>query len=423
MAVTKITDENIVDVDASKLTGSFGTNVDGSNLTNISIGKTVTKATSDPTQETNPADGVGTLYLNTSSGELFCCVDATTDFNVWKNTGLGTTGTIEYVVPNNYVYQGTQNGYSLGGHLNYSAIQQISFTSDGNSSTIGQLNWSTYNNGGTQSETDGYTFQGYDWGGTPNRRYEIQMFSFANGGNAVTTGFETLPQSSEYAASSGSSSTDGIHCYIAGGYSGDAGGNVSSIQSFSFPTTSNAIYVGDLSASAVASSGWGWSYDNTYGYQAGGSMWPITDNVKSIQKFPFAQSGVAGSVISSELTVARRHCIGQGICSATHGFAAGGDMGSNNETNVIDKMSFASEAAMTDHGDLFQSDSYGAGNATSTTHGYVFGGQKMPSYTKVNHIQKFAYSSNTTANDIGNMTGTSGNDANGEVKSVGGCHN
>ena len=42
------------------------------------------------------------------------------------------------------------------------------------------------------------------------------MFSFANGGNAVTTGFETLPQSSEYAASSGSSSTDGIHCYIAG---------------------------------------------------------------------------------------------------------------------------------------------------------------------------------------------------------------
>ena len=35
MAVTKITDENIVDVDASKLTGSFGTNVDGSNLTNI----------------------------------------------------------------------------------------------------------------------------------------------------------------------------------------------------------------------------------------------------------------------------------------------------------------------------------------------------------------------------------------------------
>ena len=150
MAVTKITDENIVDVDASKLVGSFGT-LDASNLTNLTIGKSVTKTTSDPTQETNPADGVGSLHLNTSSGELFCCVDATTDVNVWKNTGLGTTGTIKYVVPNNYVYQGTQNGYSLGGHLDFGDIQKFSFTSNGNSTTIGQLAWSTYEGVGSQS--------------------------------------------------------------------------------------------------------------------------------------------------------------------------------------------------------------------------------------------------------------------------------
>ena len=414
MAVTKITDENIVDVDASKLVGSFGT-LDASNLTNLTIGKSVTKTTSDPTQETNPADGVGSLHLNTSSGELFCCVDATTDFNVWKNTGLGTTGTIKYVVPNNYVYQGTQNGYSLGGHLDFSDIQKFSFTSNGNSTTIGQLAWSTYNGVGSQSETDGYKCKGTDWGGTPSSRYDIQMFSFASEGNSVATGFYALDAGTEYSHGGSSSSTDGIHCYFTGGWNGTLGGGITAIQSFSFPATSDAIDVGDLSTDA--NSGWGWSYDNTYGYHAGGyGDSNGGENVKRIQKFPFAQSGIAGSVISSELTVARRHCNGQGVCSSSHGFVAGGDTGNNNETNVIDKMSFATEATMTDHGDLNYAVSYMAGNASSTTDGYVFGGQYMPNYTKVDHIQKFAYSSNTTASDIGNISA-------GPLKSVAGCHN
>ena len=139
MSVTKVTDENIVDVDASKLVGSFGT-LDGSNLTNVTVGKTVTKATSDPTQETNPADGVGTLYLNTSSGELFCCVDATTDFNVWKNTGLGTTGKIEFSSGPQYF---GNRGLFFGGNwtqMTTDAIQYLSIPSLSNTTTFGDLN-------------------------------------------------------------------------------------------------------------------------------------------------------------------------------------------------------------------------------------------------------------------------------------------
>ena len=53
----------------------------------------ITKSSSDPTASTNPAGGVGTLYLNTTSGEMFSLTDATGGANVWTNIGDGT-GTV-----------------------------------------------------------------------------------------------------------------------------------------------------------------------------------------------------------------------------------------------------------------------------------------------------------------------------------------
>ena len=46
--------------------------------------------TTDPAADTNPAGGVGSMWLNTTSGELYSCTDATADANVWTNTGDGT---------------------------------------------------------------------------------------------------------------------------------------------------------------------------------------------------------------------------------------------------------------------------------------------------------------------------------------------
>ena len=50
----------------------------------------ITKNASDPTVSTNPSGGVGTIWANTSSGEMYICTDATTNANVWTNTGEGT---------------------------------------------------------------------------------------------------------------------------------------------------------------------------------------------------------------------------------------------------------------------------------------------------------------------------------------------
>ena len=50
-----------------------------------------TVATSDPATNTNPSTGVGTLWLNKNSGNMWCCTDATSNANAWSNIGYGST--------------------------------------------------------------------------------------------------------------------------------------------------------------------------------------------------------------------------------------------------------------------------------------------------------------------------------------------
>ena len=38
---------------------------------------------SNPAIDTNPTDGVGTKWVNTTSGQIFICTDATAGENIW----------------------------------------------------------------------------------------------------------------------------------------------------------------------------------------------------------------------------------------------------------------------------------------------------------------------------------------------------
>ena len=110
-----------MDADNFKINGAQGS--DGQVLTSTGSGvaweaavssfasltdTTVTNA--DPTITTNPSSGVGTIWVNSTSGETYVCTDATSNANVWKNIGDGT-GTIAFsssggtkVTTGGYVY-------------------------------------------------------------------------------------------------------------------------------------------------------------------------------------------------------------------------------------------------------------------------------------------------------------------------------
>ena len=93
-----ITDAKITGLSASKLTGALPA-ISGASLTGIP--NEITQQGSDPTVRTNPAGGVGTMILNTSSGKLFICTDSTAGANVWKAGESGTvvpSYTLNYLV-------------------------------------------------------------------------------------------------------------------------------------------------------------------------------------------------------------------------------------------------------------------------------------------------------------------------------------
>ena len=118
-------------VSASKLDGALPA-INGANLTGVGDG--VTKSSNDPALDTNPSGGVGTLWLNTTSGEMYCCTDATANANVWANVGSGSVG-VEPV----YWYGNTGLIFS-GMHTNSSwtdKIDQIDITTLGDATDFG----------------------------------------------------------------------------------------------------------------------------------------------------------------------------------------------------------------------------------------------------------------------------------------------
>ena len=48
-----------------------------------------TVSSSDPAGNTNPASGVGHMWVNTTTGNVYICSSATTNNNIWKNVGVG----------------------------------------------------------------------------------------------------------------------------------------------------------------------------------------------------------------------------------------------------------------------------------------------------------------------------------------------
>ena len=87
---------------------------------------------------------------------------------------------------------------------------------------------------------------------------------------------------------------------------------------------------------------------------------------------------------------------------STSGYTSGGiKVLPSNMSNVIDKFPFSSDANASDVGDLFQARRTG-GNASSGSNGYTAGGFSGSSF--LDTIDKFPFASDGNASDVGNMT-------------------
>ena len=335
--------------------------VDGSLLTGIP--PSFTKNASDPTLSTNPSGGVGSLWANTTSGNVYCCTDATAGENIWINIGAGS-GDIRLL------YQGENYAYQAGGQVgstSYNDINKYSLTSDGNATDVGNLTRVMNNGAGTSSPTYGYHMGGY-WPSAGTS--DIEKTQFSSDGNSVQITGDLVGVRRAH-----SSATNKIYGYNAGG-----NGSASAIDKFLYSTEANSTNVGTLHTGVQDHSG---HSSSTHGYCAGG-------NANPIQKWAFASDGTATDV--GDLTYSSQGPLGSS--STDNGYACGGNGGTTN----MNKFSFTSDGNATNVASIDQR-ATGSGGS-STTHGYGAGGDKGGQQT---NIFKYSFTTDGNSTSVGNL--------------------
>ncbi len=344
----------------------------------------VTEDPNDPAIDTNPADGVGTLWLNTTNGCLFSCTDATTDANVWINTA-------NCIDLNISAFHGTGKiaGYAMGGG-NPSAddtIEKFSFTSDGDATDVGNLSANKYAGSGQSSSINGYYSAGSLDTDTQQSQTAIEKFSFTSDADSVLT--SNLLTARTFPASQSSKT----HGYTSGGFFTSS---TPQIEKFQFASESNVVGIGILPLSVHSIAG---TNSTTHGYTTGGITTPPTVYRAERSKFSFSSDGDAveiGPDLINRTTIA-------GLSSSTDGYICGGFDQTISRTEIT-KHSFSSDNDTTDIGDIVHG-AGGVGEAglgqmgtSSATHGYISG---AISTIPLDYIDKFAFAAGGNTTDVG----------------------
>jgi len=391
-------DSNDIGTSANQLLKLDGTAkipaADGSLLTGLPA--SFTSSASDPVITTNPSGGVGTIWKNTTSGEVYCCTNATAGSNVWTNIGAGTGD----IAPSTLPRQGTQYGYHCGGTApaRINMIQKYSFTSDANSvdTTADLTDVGSSGSGNVGSLTHGYCAGHQNASVNTNI---IEKFPFASSSNATDVG------NLAHLIYGGMGCATQTYGYVQGGGQGSSTPR-NEIQRFSFSSDGNAVDVGDITVARGHGAG---TMSETYGYAHGGqnpgSGYSTWGNV--IDKFAFGSSATStdvGDILTDAIYLT-------GHQSVTHGYWAGG-MISNIPpsthppycTEIIAKYSFSSDGNAVDVANMIPANgiAFGAGS-TQTDYGYVSGGQRATDMASQDTIQKFSFPAGTNATDVANL--------------------
>lgn len=198
----------------------------------------------------------------------------------------------------------------------------------------------------------------------------------------------------------------------------DTGATLTRIEKLSFASgtedaTDSGVDTIDNSTNGVQRTSVVSSPTNGYfmgGFYAGPE--PLYSDTDVVQRFSFAATSGTTTDIAN-LTVSRMMNVG--LNSTTYGYSCGGttyEAGyENNPFYTIDKIQFSSDSTTSGHGDLstYSGGRYGGDSGcASSTYGYVHGsyrsGGPAPTQGSHNVIDKFAFASNTTASDVGDLT-------------------
>ena len=333
--------------------------VDGSLLTGI---VSHTTSASDPALDTNPSGGVGTEWINSTSGKQFICTDATTGENVWTCSG-GGSGNIKPIA-----WYGAR-GVFAGGYINANTntIDYITIATPGNATDFGDK---TASDRGSGSCSNGS--RGLNGGGITNNI--IDYITFATPGDA--TDFGDLTVAGGYFSSCG----DGIKGLWGGGYN-----RSNTIDYVIISTFGNAVDFGDLTVAREVGAG---GENGVRALFAGGGSSNVID---------YVTVATTGNAIDfGDLTVARGLSGACAGCSSETRALFGPAAAAN---NTIDYVTVATTGNAIDFGDTL---SFGGGFACSNSIRGVFAGGLSGSFSNI--IDYVTISTPGNGTDFGDLT-------------------
>ena len=318
-----------------------------------------TKSASDPTISTNPSTGLGTKWINTTSGEIFILTDATAGENVWTSTG-GTSGD---VVPIKYT---GDRGCFPGGFVsnvgNSNVIDYVAIPTLGNAVDFGDLTVGRQSSASCSNGARGLCAAGQS-------SKSIDYWAFSTLGNAADFGDLDNGTASWYGPAGAS---NGIRGVFMGGTNGSSA-KTNLIDYVTIATLGDSTDFGNITtalntATAMASL--------TRALIAGGNTGSVTNTIEYIT---VANTGNATDF--GDLTQAKNH---SGACSSlTRGIVAGGTTGS--PVNVIEYVTMATTGNAIDFGDLTGTDHNGTSGLGNVTRG-LFAGGSSPQHNRIDYI-------------------------------------
>ena len=361
-------------------------------------------ASSDPAKTNDTGEGyvVGSIWVNTSSGQQFICSSNSAENSTWR----GQEGDdINY-----FTIASANNGYIIGGYGNSGLVdtqEKISFTSPANATDFGEAGRTVRNQGfGVQcdsSKSYGFTFGGLrdPW---PTNSADIERHGFSAPTSGTNTGELTSNRESMATA------TNGDKSMLMGGLSvGDGTQALDTIEMVTLSTSGESTSA-DSGAELSALVGYASGASDTVngrGYRTGGNHFgaspPYPQTSSDVIEYS-AFTSTADAADWGNLVTARQ---GHHACHAnTTGVWASGHGGGPVNTQ-IETFSFSSPGNATDVGEMSTTFGGHAGHSSTADYGFATGGATPPSGYH-DQIDRFSLVSSGDGADFGEISASRG---------------
>ena len=351
--------------------------------------KVIHHASGDPAASNDTGEGYaqGSIWINTTSGDMFICLDHSAEDAAWANM----EGDDVNNVPSQ---QGSNYGFFLGGSppngdASYSMFERMALSSPypladygemaaGNSEPDGQGPGRYLGTGSNEAQSTGF-HAGGEQVATPAVIDTVGTFPFTSPGTATDIG---EMNAACYGASCGVDSED--TAFSMGGRLAP-GTFINTIQSFALASPAGGADVSEQSETKGQGAS---NEDKSYIFHAGGQE-GVNANIERFQKTTTNDGTDQGNLATGRFTTS-----GASDVIGGYAYVVCGQTPSN--TDVVERYSFSSPANGSDVGEFLSSNDASTGKCVSgIPAGYA--------QDEANEIGQFTFASTTSVTDVSEL--------------------